>query len=205
VELITNPFALLCMTAVCSGILVCIVSVRRHREFKTVKNWKTAQGEIIESLVRFSTSGSSEGSIGTPRYHVSIRYKYKVNRRTYRGRRKILAGSTYMYRVREDAERVLRLQYAVGSPVHVHYNPRNPKSATLNTKVDNRLLMIFFLAGIALSSFAGAAFCGIFLKKGSLMASFSTPFLLVAVAAFVAVIYMVIRTPGDILVGDIGD
>lgn len=203
--LITNPFAILCFIAICCGVTVCIVSLRRYREFKTVREWIATQGEIIESNVRFSTSGSSEGSLGTPRYDIHVRYKYAVDGKEYACRRRVLAGRSLIFRFRADAESEQRRKFAVGRSVKVYYNPHRPKSATLDTEVDNRVLLIFFLSGIAFSSFAGAAICGLFVNKGSLMASFSMPLLLLSLITFVAVIYMGIRTPGERLVGDIGD
>ena len=90
----------------------------------------------------------------------------------------------------------------MGSKVRVFYNPRNPKSATLDTTVDNRVLVILYLAGTTISIFAMAAYGGLFAQKGSLLVSLSTPLLLVAVMFFAATLVIAIRGPGDKLMDE---
>ncbi len=197
-ELSPNPFAILCYVAVAAGSFICLVAMRRYFEFRKVDTWDTTQGEIIDSGIRFSSS-SSEGSLGDPRYHVHVLYRYEVGGKSYTSRRQVLAGRTTVFKNKAFAEGELIRNYAIGSKVRVLYNPRNPRNATLNSTVDNRVLALFFTAGLTISSFSTAAYGGLFARKDSWLANLSTPTLLIGLVLFATTIFVAFRSSGDVV------
>lgn len=107
-----------------------------------------------------------------------------------------------MFKHRTFAEGELLRNYKEGSKVRVIYNPSRPQSATLDTTVDNRVLVLFLLGGTAISCFASAAYGGLFADKSSIIASMSTSILMISLVLFGATVYMAIRSSGDRLMDE---
>ena len=109
---------------------------RVYSQAEAVRQWPTAQGEILKTWV--SVRSDSEDDEYVP----EVRYRYTVEGQTYTGDRlraaPVSAGS------RNGAERMLAA-YPQGAVVRVYYNPQNPAESVLEPGVARSFW--FFLAG----------------------------------------------------------
>jgi hypothetical protein len=96
---------------------------------KAEKSWPTAPGVILSSVVGTHLSHSSRGGT-TTQYMPEVAYDYQVNEITYKGSSVGFGKSTASSR--KATEIVSR--YPQGTSVTVHYDPKDPAKAVLETK-----------------------------------------------------------------------
>ena len=196
-ELSTHPFAFLCYAAIIAGAAACVYVIRSYFEWRSADRWPHTTGEVLESTVLSGWTGSSDESPGDPRFRVRVRYRYAVDRREYSGQRMTLTRQQLVCQHESTADILRRQEFPVGKAIRVYYNPARPRSATLDRSVDNKVLLLVLLAGLALPSFALAAYGGLFAARRSLLAELSDPLLAVAVLLFAAMGYVALRVPGE--------
>jgi hypothetical protein len=97
----------------------------------TVRRWPTTQGTVRSARIVIDTMGSflsrATAAAGRSR-QLRVEYDYSVNGHSLRGARIRLPG-TSRQRAGVDS-----LAYPVGATVVVHYDPREPSSAVLDTR-----------------------------------------------------------------------
>jgi hypothetical protein len=123
-------------------ILSYFLEILRSRRYKS---FPEAEGVItrMELLIR-----SKRGRTWAP----SIEYTFQAQEKTYIGNR--LTFSQVV--VEEDTAEKIRKLFAVGNPIKVHYNPRNPTDCVLNPNgadLKNRLILGVVLVIAALAIF----------------------------------------------------
>jgi hypothetical protein len=131
--LILAPF--LCVGAVGLAFIGMVLFLRWKAQ--QVKLWRETSGRILEVTVKEILVKRRK------RYQAIVRYEYRVNDQLYISNRLFL-GNAWRISSRSFAEQRL-LRYQPGTTVTVHYNPRQPKEAVLETTIDRAL--IWTLAG----------------------------------------------------------
>jgi hypothetical protein len=98
------------------------------------RNWPAVQGRVVQSSVdtHTVTKTSNNKRRTTTEYRATIRYEYAVNGVTYTNDRITVERTGYSGKNRGAAENSARA-YPSGSSVTVHYDPRNPATAVLQT------------------------------------------------------------------------
>lgn len=92
--------------------------------------WPAVEGTVTSSnIVERSTGGDGEGR----RFVVAVTYRYRVGTQDREGRR-IGFFSNHRHRSRGPAQAKLR-KYPHGSRLPVHYDPRDPARAVIDTGV----------------------------------------------------------------------
>src|SRR6185437_6603244 len=96
------------------------------------------------------------------RYHLDLRYAYRVNTRDYVGT-SVGFGWTAVYGARDQAETAAS-RYRLGEPVTVYYDPDQPGTAVLEPA--NRQGTFAPLVFSAIFAIAGAIMLAFFIKVG---------------------------------------
>lgn len=107
-------------------------------------SWPTTSGRVTQSSV---TEGWNERQGGT-RYEPQVAYEYQVDGKTYKTGR-ISARRIPGYQVSEDAEEVAA-KYRVGASPAVHYDPRDPAIAVLESGVGGEDPVVLGIGGCCL-------------------------------------------------------
>jgi hypothetical protein len=103
--------------------------------------WPTVAGSILSTDVvehRRSVSGK-HGSRKSVSYEPIIKYSYSVDGKNYSGKR-IAAASENMISKRAAEKRIGK--FSSGTEILIHYDPKDPKQAVLDTRAVN-LAMLF--------------------------------------------------------------
>jgi hypothetical protein len=108
------------------------------------KTWPTTSGVVTDSRVVDTIIGAHVGRFGDFRYHkierLNLRYQYQVDGHPYAGtewnRWPLLERRSALH----DSKR-----YPVDAPVTVHYNPRDPATAVIDTSLPTGALTQFVL------------------------------------------------------------
>jgi hypothetical protein len=105
---------------------------------------------ITEGIITSLELKSKKGRVRT--WIPVIEYTFQVNGVTFTGNRLTFSGVV----VEEEIAIKIRKLFAVGNPVQVHFNPRNPADCVLNPSgadLNNRLILGVILTVIALIIF----------------------------------------------------
>jgi len=134
------------------GLLLTLGGLKLISDARSNVSWPTAEGVITKS-----EKGSERVSIGSSEYHdfPDIKYSFKVQGEEYTG---------FMISSRdfnEPIEKTLE-KYPVGKKVIVHYNPKDPSVAYLETGASFQSYIGFFIGIIFLITGISIA---IFVKK----------------------------------------
>ncbi len=116
-----------------------VVRSRRYRSFP-----------ISEGIITSLELTARKGRLRT--WVPIVEYTFQVNGVTFTGNR--LTFSPVV--VEEETATKIRKLFAVGNPVQVHFNPRNPSDCVLNPNgadLKNRLILGIILTMIALAIF----------------------------------------------------
>ena len=132
------------------------------------EKWPTAPGVILESKISRNLSATTDNenvSRWTPeevqrsrrrratrigadvKYDVLIRYEYAVDGKTYESTRITFAGLGLGF-MEEPAARELLSRYGPNDEIDVHYNPDNPRDATLETGVAWWMYLVIGVTGL---------------------------------------------------------
>ena len=84
------------------------------------RNWKTIEGEIIESKI-----------VGNRALRTEVKYQYKINDAIYYGNSDYNIPGFGSKNYRRKTARIIKTQNPVGSVVKVYYDPVNPENSTL--------------------------------------------------------------------------
>jgi hypothetical protein len=109
--------------------------------------WPTAEGTIISAQVQTRRT-RKRGTVHRP----FVKYQYQVDGESYTANT-LSYGNWYTTIGRSSADEKVK-QYPAGSAVQVHYNPRKPAEAILESKSGVAWMLfamgtVFFLVGIA--------------------------------------------------------
>ena len=126
------------------GVVLVVLCVHLRNLSLRSRDWPTVPGVITESSV------SEYQSRGQPHKRWTITYRYGVAGRTYRG-----DVVSYARLFRSDEEAAAEVQrYPEGSAVAVHYDPKDPGMAALESG-SGRSLGWIILAGLGLIAYGG--------------------------------------------------
>ncbi len=112
---------------------------------------------MIEELIEDDSDKDSTTRRKIHRYHVDLRYDYRVNGRDYVGT-SVNFGWAAVYGLREQAETAAS-RYRPGEPVTVYYDPDHPGTAILEP--DNRQGSFAPLVFSAIFAIAGGSTAGV--------------------------------------------
>jgi hypothetical protein len=124
-------FALIMLNAIFLGILLFM-----RRKVNQVSDWPSTQGVITSSTLE--SRPSEDGYTEFP----AVRYSYQVGEQAHKGNR-IAPGIDVGGR---GARKAIQ-RYAMGAPVTVYYNPRNPADAVLEKKAPAQA-MLWIVMGV---------------------------------------------------------
>jgi Protein of unknown function (DUF3592) len=129
--------------------------------------WPSVSGTIttssvIEELIADDSDKDSASKRKVHRYHLDLRYAYRVNARDYIGTSAGF-GWTAVYGARDQAEEAAS-RYRLGEPVTVYYDPDQPGTAVLEP--NNRQGTFAPLVFSAIFAIAGAIMLAFFIKVG---------------------------------------
>ncbi|MDB5602932.1 MAG: hypothetical protein JWN71_4976 [Xanthobacteraceae bacterium] len=93
--------------------------------------WPTTKGEIVWSDIVVETGRDETGRTAT-RYGAAIRYRYLLGGTRFESTR--ITWRDGQKTTRAAAQRKLLARYPVGRAVNVHYDPRRPAMAVLETE-----------------------------------------------------------------------
>jgi hypothetical protein len=145
-----------------------IVSFVRARQLASAsRRWPSVSGTIttasvVEELIEDDSDKDSTIRRKIHRYHVDLRYAYRVNARDYVGT-SVGFGWTPVYGLREQAETAAS-RYKPDQPVTVYYDPDHPGAAVLEP--DNRQGSFAPLVFSAIFAIAGGIMLVFFIKVG---------------------------------------
>ncbi|MBN1310316.1 MAG: DUF3592 domain-containing protein [Anaerolineae bacterium] len=129
------------------GLVMLFIYFRSLLQARASEGWPTAQGTVLESWVRRSSSTDSDGGT-SHRYYPEVRYQYQVMGREFQGDR--MAFGPRQRGNRSAAEKVVA-GYPAGESVTVYYQPDQPASAILERSVPKMPLfsgILLILMGI---------------------------------------------------------
>jgi hypothetical protein len=145
-----------------------IVSFVRTRQLASAcRRWPSVSGAIatasvIEELIEDDSDKDSTTRRKIHRYHVDLRYDYRVNARDYVGTT-VNFGWAAVYGLREQAETAAS-RYRPDEPVTVYYDPDHPGTAVLEP--NNRQGSFAPLVFSAIFAIAGGSLLAFFIKVG---------------------------------------
>jgi hypothetical protein len=149
------------------AILGVVSFVRTRQLARASRRWPTVSGTIttasvIEELIEDDSDKDSTTRRKIYRYHVNLRYDYRVNARDYVGT-SVNFGWAAVYGLREQAETAAS-RYRPDEPVTVYYDPDHPGTAILEP--DNRQGSFAPLVFSAIFAIAGGSLLAFFIKVG---------------------------------------
>ena len=123
--------------------LVGTFALKAMRSARASRGWPVATGTVLSGDIQKTERDSDYGT--SVSYVPRLRYAYEVGGRRYESDR-IRFG-----KIEEDeaGAREILERYAVGSPVQVRYDPKNPSQATLETKAGGVGLILFVVVVLA--------------------------------------------------------
>jgi len=145
-----------------------VVSFVRTRQLASAsRRWPSVSGTIttssvVEEVIEDDSDKDSTIRRKIHRYHLDLRYAYRVGARDYVGT-SVGFGWTAIYGARDQAETAAS-QYRPGEPVTVYYDPDQPGTAVLEP--DNRKGSFAPLVFSAIFAIAGAIMLAFFIKVG---------------------------------------
>ncbi len=111
---------------------------QRRNDVAKGKSWPAVSGQIVRSEIEIPKVRESEEA---PDCRVAVRYRYQVNAVNYMGDRVAFGAQDAMTLV---AAETFAAKYAAGTAVRVHYDPKHPGSAVLDS--ENRMNRGIWLA-----------------------------------------------------------
>lgn len=123
--------SLLALLSLGGGIALALYGVRELKEAKASEAWPSVPGEVVQTRVEESRSGSS-GSRSRPRktrYRPEVEYAYAVGEQRFLSQRLSFSGSR-SFDQRQGADAWLR-DWPIGKEVTVFHDPARPDHATL--------------------------------------------------------------------------
>jgi hypothetical protein len=152
-----NPAIGLVLLAI--GVFMGIWAGSRLAKERASLDWETVEGVIVDSDVSRSMiqTRRRRGTRRRDSYKVTVRYEYTVDGKTYTGNR-IGFGGSPTRSSRSRASSLRSSEYAEGTTVTVHYDPKNPEKSVLYPGVS---MLSYILLGVAVVlALAGAASLG---------------------------------------------
>lgn len=116
------------------GLGLIALAVWMFTKSQQCKSWPSIQGVILESRIDADSLETMQPV---------LRYEYVVTGRKFVGHRVAFSG----YGVSRTAMEALLAPYKVGQTVRVHYDPRNPARAVLDTRAPSDWLY-WLIAGL---------------------------------------------------------
>lgn len=149
----SNPLVGLLITVI--GIGFAIWGVLVVIEAHSAANWPTVEGTIINSTLEHRVNTTSSGK-GKWYYEARIKYGYSVDGVGYESKRVDFKSASYQYKSEVIPSTIVR-RYPANKTVAVHYNPKDPKKAVLETAITFMtyigLLIGAFLTGLGVFLF----------------------------------------------------
>ena len=84
------------------------------------RNWKTIEGEIIESKI-----------VGERALRTEVKYQYRTNDTTFYGISDYNIPGFGSKNYRRKTARIVKNENPIGTKIKVYYNPKNPEKSTL--------------------------------------------------------------------------
>ena len=109
------------------------------KEAKSSKIWPSVVGEIITSKIE--SSDETEDST----FQASVIYAYNVNKLPYQSSRIKIGVQWAMGRGEKSEIENFLDKYPANQPVQVFYNPKDPRKAILDKKLDSNSFSLLFL------------------------------------------------------------
>jgi hypothetical protein len=149
------------------AILGLVSFVRARKVASASTRWPSVSGtvttsSVIEEVIEDDSDKDSTIKRKIHRYHVDLRYAYRVNARDYVGTSAGF-GWTAVYGARDQAETAAS-HYKPGEPVTINYDPDQPGTAALEP--DNRQGSFAPLVFSAIFAIAVAIMLAFFIKVG---------------------------------------
>lgn len=135
------------MIFVIIGSVLLFIYFRNLAKVRAAQAWPTAQGTVLQSWVRKSSSTDDDGSVSYS-YYPEIHYQYQVMGTEYQGNK--IAFGPKVGGNRSRAEKRIE-EYPAGASLTVFYQPDNPANAIIErslSKISLVMGIVFFLAGI---------------------------------------------------------
>lgn len=113
----------------------------------SIKNWPTAEGEIIFSEVETKLMSDSSEDV-KELFRIKIDFKYTVDNKVYHCD-EVKHGSSSFYDSNKNGKMRIVETYPAGKIVTVFYNPESPSNSVLETGIPFNNFLIFII-GLAL-------------------------------------------------------
>jgi hypothetical protein len=142
-----SPNILFPIIFVVIGLVLLFIYFLNLAKVRASQAWPTAQGTVLQSWVRKSSSTDDDGGTSYS-YHPEIHYQYQVMGKEYQGNK--IAFGPKVGGNRSRAEKMME-KYPTGANVSVYYQPDNPANAVLERSISKISLVmgvVFILAGV---------------------------------------------------------
>jgi hypothetical protein len=136
--------------AVCMGVAALVMFFGARRATKIATNWPYVRGKIVSSGTEFYRDTSNHNPVRTF-YAPLVEFSYTVNGIEYRSNQ-IKVGMK-VSGTQDYAEKIAA-RYPAGSEIDVHYDPKNPTNAALESPTGFNWVIL----GISAACFAIAVY-----------------------------------------------
>ena len=137
---------------------------------KSSAKWPTTQGQVVSSSI-VNDSTRIRGGGYNRLYRAAITYQYTVNGKQYKSDT-FTFGIPHSFANRADAEHETQV-FPVGKTVDVHFDPRNPATASLESgTVPQQFTLLGWMSGLFLVAGLVALVSGILNLRRRVLASY---------------------------------
>jgi hypothetical protein len=145
-----NPTALLAVSVVmiALGSIFIALTISSMQAAEEAAGWPATDGIITDSYI-----ATHPGSEGQTTYSPELKYQYQVDGLSYNGDQLFVTSYWSDYSWAQSYHD----RYPVGATVTVHYDPRNPSEAVIETQT-NQFDYIFLIVGSVLAAIGASIF-----------------------------------------------